>query len=298
MPRTHQRDYFYKYMSVGTAIAVLENSSLRWREPSQFNDPFDHQICYIFPNTKEELASALAAEIEELVYKREAVFKEKTSISSMVKMLRARRDNIPKKEFLETLMKNSKKSEENLQKYQNNINSLINTVLNRSRVLCVTESKDNVVMWSHYADEHKGVCIRLHCIDEIDNSLLIAKPVQYVDKYPVFPSVKEHVHHLTGEEPLDISQLTYKIPFFKHKHWAYEREWRVHVPHEDASNKQGYDDWREKPRVFGALYFGCRISSLDASNLMQIVESQYPHMEVYKSKPSSIKFQLEFERLK
>lgn len=285
-------------MPVNTALAVLENSSLRWREPSQFNDPFDHQVKYIFPHTKDELAAALAKEIEEMVYDREAIFKEETSVTLMVAMLRAGIERIPKTEVLQTLEEGARESAEGLQEYQDNINALIHNVMNNSRVLCVAEDNDNVVMWSHYADEHRGVCIRLQCIDELDNTLLLAKPVQYVEKFPVFPETEEHVKHLTGEEPLSISKLIYDIPYYKHKHWGYEKEWRVHVPNEEPSNINGYNDWDENIRIFGALYFGCRINPNDAANILHVVENKYPHMQVFQSKPSTKQFMLEFERVR
>ena len=298
MSRNHQRDYFYKYMSASTALSVLENSSLRWREPSQFNDPFDHQVKYIFPHTQDELATALAKEIEELVYDREPIFKEKTSVSLMVTMLREGIERIPKEELLQALDEGARESAKGLQEYQDNINALIHNVMNNSRVLCVTEHNDNVVMWSHYADEHRGVCIRLQCIDELDNTLLLAKPIQYVDDFPVFPETQEHVKHLTGEEPLSISKLIYDIPYYKHKHWRYEDEWRVHIPHEEPSNINGYNDWSENIRIFGALYLGCRIEPNDTTALLKVVESKYPHMQVFQAKPSTKGFILEFERVR
>lgn len=296
--RRHQKEFFYKYMPVGTAKAVLENSSLRWREPNQFNDPFDHQISYIFPYTKDELAEELVKEIEELVYEREASFKEETSLSLMVQILRKSKDKIPKQEVLETLEKGVHETSDNLQAYQDKLNTFINQELNKSRVLCVTEDNDNVVMWSHYADEHRGVCIRLHCIDELDNTLLLAKPINYESTFPIFPSVQEHVKYLTGESPFEMSDLVYKIPYYKHEHWSYENEWRVHVPHNEPLNTDGFNDWAENKRVFGAIYFGCRIDLSEASDLLRLVESTYPNMEVYQSKPSTKEFKLEFERVR
>jgi hypothetical protein len=40
----HDRDHFYKYMSISTAKAVLGNRSLKWSPASDFNDPFDMQF--------------------------------------------------------------------------------------------------------------------------------------------------------------------------------------------------------------------------------------------------------------
>jgi hypothetical protein len=285
-------------MPADTAMAVLNNSSLRWKEPAQFNDPFDHQVSYIFPYTEEEMAEELSKEIEGLVFERDATFEEETSVSAIVRMLKDARDTIPKEDMLKTLKEGAAESAQNLKEYQDNINGLLNTVLNNSRVLCVTESNDNVVMWSHYSDEHRGCCLKLHCIDELDNTLLLAKPVQYVTNFPVFPALSENIKQMTGEKLLDMSKLFYDVPYFKHEHWGYENEWRVHVPHKEPSNTNGYNDWREDVRIFGALYLGCRICPKEAAKLMHLVESKYPHMEVYQSRPSIDKFKLEFDRVR
>lgn len=286
-------------MPCDTARAVLENCSLRWREPKQFNDPFDHQIAFTFPYTQEQFSAAIADEVERLVYAIDApVFVEETRMSMMVRMLRESRDIIPKEEVIRTLKQGAEESGRSFQQYQDNINSLISNDLNQSRVLCVTETNDNVVMWSHYADSHSGVCIRLQCIDEIDNALLLAKPVDYTDSFPVFPSLQEHIKHLTGELPISFTELLYKIPYVKHEHWGYENEWRVHVDHEEPENINGFNDWRENHRVFGAIYFGCRINQEDAADLMRIIDVKYPRVEVYAAKSSDKKFEIEFERIR
>ncbi len=298
MSRSHERDCFYKYMPCDTAVAVLNGCSLRWREPKQFNDPFDHQMSFNFPYTQDQFASAVIGEIEQIVYSdREPIFVERTGLATMALMLRANKSVIPKEEVLRTLVDGVEESKVGFQRYQDNLNSLITYDLNCSRVLCVTEKSDNVVMWSHYAASHTGVCVKLRCIDEVGNALLAAKPVRYESSFPLFPTLHEHVKHLTGEAPINFSKLLYQVPYIKHQHWSYEEEWRVHVPHVEPGNEAGFNDWSEAPEVFGAIYFGCRISPENASSLLGLVKAEYPHMEVYRASPSKKAFQIEFERI-
>lgn len=286
-------------MPCETAKAVLETSSLRWKAPKQFNDPFDHQVSFIFSYTQEQFSNALFAEIERLIYERdEPNFLEETGLSIMTRMLRKARDKIPRERIIETLKEGVEESAQRFQQYQDNINALIANDLNRSRVLCVSERNDNIVMWSHYANSHTGVCIRLQCIDEVDNALLLAKPIKYTDSFPIFPSLDQHIKHLTGERPIDFFDLLYQVPFVKHEHWSYENEWRVHVPHDEPENLTGFNDWKENPSVFGAIYFGCRINQSSAAELMRIIDRKFPQMEVYSAKPSVRKFEVEFTRLK
>ena len=58
-------------------------------------------------------------------------------------------------------------------------------------------------MWSHYADQHRGVVFQLGCIDEIDNSLFAAQKVTYTNTSPAFASALEYAKHLTGEAVFD-----------------------------------------------------------------------------------------------
>lgn len=297
MARAHDRDYFYKLMSAATAKAVLKCSSLRWREPRQFNDPFDHQVSFIFPYTKQEFTEAFFHAVERLVYGEEPRFVEDTAIAKMILMLRKIRDRAPKEEILAGLTNGLAETEKQIDQYRANMNSLITVDLNKSRVLCVTEQNDNVVMWSHYADSHKGICLRLQCIPEIDNTLLAARKVEYTTEFPLFPTLDQHIRYYTGEAPIDFAKLLYEIPFMKHQDWSYEREWRVHVPYSVDAEGNGYDDWKENPRVFGAMYLGCRVEPADAVELVGMAKLKYPHMEIYQAKASAKGFLLEFEKV-
>ena len=297
MARLHDRDYFYKLMAADTAKAVLKCSCLRWREPRQFNDPFDHQVSFVFPYTKQEFSEALFKAVERLVYEEEPKFVEETLLAKMILMLRGIRDRAPREKIQATLASGLAETEKQIDQYRANMNSLITVDLNQSRVLCVTEQNDNVVMWSHYADSHKGVCLRLQCIPEIDNTLLAARKVEYTTEFPLFPTLDEHVRYYIGEAPIDFAKLLYKIPFMKHQNWSYEREWRVHVPHLADATGKGYNDWKENPRVFGAMYLGCRIEPVDAVELVGVAKLKYPHMEIYQAKASTNKFALEFKKV-
>ena len=77
----------------------------------------------------------------------------------------------------------------------------------RFGVLCFSRHWHNPVLWSHYADRHRGVCLGF----DIDSRS--AKPVAYQSERPrlrIPPST------------LDANQLLYT----KFLDWQYEEEWR------------------------------------------------------------------------
>jgi hypothetical protein len=57
--RKHDRDHFYKYMSLETAMKVVASHSFRWSSPLHFNDPFDHQAGFIFPFASKQFSAAI-----------------------------------------------------------------------------------------------------------------------------------------------------------------------------------------------------------------------------------------------
>ena len=101
-----------------------------------------------------------------------------------------------------------------------------------SRVFCVTEEHDNLLMWAHYAKDHKGVVIKFECLRELDTALCIARKVDYVETPPVIATLDEYIPYITGQDKNKINHdlLIYKLFQSKSTQWKYEKEWRVFKP--------------------------------------------------------------------
>lgn len=295
--RAHDRSHFYKYMTSETAIKVISSQSLRWSSPLKFNDPFDHQIGFSFPFTGEEIGEALLKEMELIIFGGKVSFKEPTQISAIAMRLSAEKENLPKDNIIKDFAGVVEEIAGNMDDLVDNLHAAVQKHMTHSRVLCVTEKNDNVVMWSHYADEHRGVVLELRCIDEIDNTLLAACKVKYSRQFPSFPSLDSFVKHLTGEEPLDLPKLSWEIAFTKHEDWSYEKEWRVHIPLLREPPGNGYSLYNEDPRVFGKVYLGCRIPDSDAARVTATAKEYIPHAKVLKGKRSRTAFALIFEEV-
>lgn len=72
--------------------------------------------------------------------------------------------------------------EESISQLKKQIRSLIQ----RCGVLCLSSLKDNIVMWSHYADHHKGIVLGFKPCFEKDSVLTLLKPVVYSSIRPIF----------------------------------------------------------------------------------------------------------------
>ena len=84
-------------------------------------------------------------------------------------------------------------------------------------VLALGEAPDVVLMWSHYADEHKGLCLGFTRTDSNElGEYGKCFPVLYSEELPSF-----RPEQLTDPQHVG-KALTTKADF-----WSYEREWRM-----------------------------------------------------------------------
>jgi len=108
----------------------------------------------------------------------------------------------------------------NLKNYKTSYSKLYSKKLNvRFTVFCVVgkESINNTLLWSHYADSHKGICIEFTPNYESSKSpFKNLEKVIYYDKIP----------KLRYESEGDLREFVIKVINAKAKCWEYENEWR------------------------------------------------------------------------
>lgn len=114
-------------------------------------------------------------------------------------------------------------------------------------VLSFSEKYSDILMWGHYADSHKGICIGF---DYYKLSFTFKGPVppeqvKYPNdnKYPKWNPFFDDV----------ISQID-KIYFTKARHWHYEKEWRVILPEHGRSLQ------KINPNALVSVHLGCQIA--------------------------------------
>lgn len=300
MPRTHNREHFFKYATADSAEKILESGKLLWRAPNLFNDPFDHQVTYRFSFTAAEAAQKIYELQEKVVFgDDEPVMVQQKQLGMFSLALRNKRlQGAAKEDALRAFRKGADETLSRFEKYQNDLNNTFVESLSHSRVLCVSESHENVVMWSHYSDQHRGVAIRLNCVDAVDDNLLIARPVTYTETFPDFLSVDDWVAEQFGLTINDYPSMALNLAHIKHRDWRYEREWRVHVPlFAPEPIGDGTSLYVKDPSVFGALYLGCRMPPETQERLFEIARRRYSQMEIFLASQSKSSFSLVFERI-
>lgn len=154
------------------------------------------------------------------------------------------------------------------------------------------EALENLLMWSHYADEHRGYCVKYklskHFIKQDENDIfehMFLKPIIY----------------RKNEEKVDISGMTSintDLAFAtKHESWKYEKEVRL-IVYNPNKEESFYGIPLDKDSCIEAIYFGCKCSPDTKNTIMKLfsqVETSPKFYEMYSD--SNIVYQLKWKML-
>lgn len=101
----------------------------------------------------------------------------------------------------------------------------INNILNNIGILSLSGNKDNLVMWAHYANSHKGIVLEFERNHWFFNDLRLPKYAEVLNRL-------EKVTYISRENRKSINSNEYfsKETFLtKSKDWEYEDEYRMSV---------------------------------------------------------------------
>lgn len=111
-------------------------------------------------------------------------------------------------------------------------------MLNERGACCFSACNDNILMWSHYADCHKGFCLGFKTDSEPFSG---ARRVEYQSDVPAVNPVSLILD--------DIEDAFWAMIVTKSRCWRYEEEWRLF--HMEADKAYGYD-----VGILESVYFG------------------------------------------
>jgi Protein of unknown function (DUF2971) len=159
----------------------------------------------------------------------------------------------------------------------------------RIGILSLTKTKTPILLWSHYANSHKGFAVGFDSKMLIENILYSFNfihidarytDVDYSTDYPIIiPSKTNDIE--TKLKPLST----------KSKEWSYEQEYRIIL----------FDGPRErlklKPNVFSEIILGCNIEQKDKNEIVTITRTNFPNVRLFQAKKYSEKYSLIFEEI-
>lgn len=142
-------------------------------------------------------------------------------------------------------------------------------------IFCVTSKKDNLLMWGHYADSHRGFCIGY------DKFLLFEHCGRFIGKVKynkAFPTIDMDDYNWK-----DISNLFTT----KFTDWKYEDEYRLlnmNGPRKVVTLP---------PQAILEVIIGFKMDDKDKNRIVRLVKRKYPSAKLFESHPNMDKFKMD-----
>lgn len=142
--------------------------------------------------------------------------------------------------------------------------------INDIEICCFSKNGLQMQMWSHYAEEHKGICLEFNEELLLDRRCCDARDVIYQKEQVVNDSMP---FTLRNE---DIIRFTYT----KHSSWAYEQEIRYfHKPDPNYSN----GNYPFNKKALKSIYFGSKCTKDNIERYMALCKSNgFDDVKFYK----------------
>jgi hypothetical protein len=258
----------YKYTSSDAGKLIIENNSLRFSQIEVLNDPFELQPSFD-------------------LYKK--------SIKGFVRNgFESRAVDFNSMTFIEQESWIQKVAKPSIDALTENLKEFL--------VLSLTKKRENLLMWSHYANSHRGLVIGFDYDNPFFNGIKpnvsIAYEVKYSKKRPAFFDYNRiRVRDAPKEEIINLL-LT------KSLWWEYEEEIRMFAHPSAATNvkknENGLDIYLfDFPKeCLKQIIFGSLMKSDEKREIAEITNSLYPNIELLEAIPSETEFALRFKPYK
>lgn len=152
------------------------------------------------------------------------------------------------------------------------------------RVCCLTEKNDSIIMWSHYANCHNGICVEYEIDSEYFKNMI--HPVIYSEKLFDATNIFEKAQTESFNNLFAIVAAMYKSI-----EWLYEKEWRIILPMGENSDIGNIP----APKI-KSITLGSKISNENENKIIEIANTS--GIECYKMKISNYQFKLIPEKIK
>lgn len=247
----------YKYLKIDSEFPTIDKLlTFKLSSPSQMNDPFEFLIGKIENITKEQAE-----------YLRKKGYRLKKTVQGINQYFDDEHDSILKKQY--------------------------ECLNNHIRITCFSTDNSNILMWSHYTNNHKGFVIE-YDIEKImqrfsyEKRPICLSPVQYSSDMP-------SIRNLIVLDELERGKEMYKVICTKANNWNYENEWRIVIS--DFSRKLKEKENIEltiMPEEIKSIYFGVRCPQEDINRIRSIAEKLGIKCSFFKASINKEHYKLDF----
>lgn len=268
----------YKYRPDNDfTIKLLEENELYFSFPIGFNDPFDSRMTIDYSGTEKQWIN----------YLNKVGFKDSQF-------------------FLAFNMIKDNNYVFDINKYCPDL-QIENTLCQNWVVCCFSETKKSILMWSHYSNQHKGICIgfKKYICSPSDLTGLLLEDDNKQDLQNNF-TIPSNIHFLKNVEYKKEKPKSFNfvggdhnriLEFFYHKYedWRYEKESRISILYKDYKKH----NYKFKKDILSSINFGVDISSDYKKKVIELVSHKYNKngidVKFFQAKKSDDEFGLEFK---
>ena len=229
---------FYSNDGNNRDLQNLSDNKMWLSVPKHFNDPFDCQI-----NPRSVVALGILSDAD----------------------IKQRYDNsIEDRKSIENVITEQSKK----------LSGFMDSLRQKISVACFSEINDSILMWGHYANGHRGICIEYNLFDFIEKLDFSPLPVVY----------SEYMAPYEGEISSNNTFAYYfKSLYRKATEWSYEKEWRI-IREDDVCG----ENWKGNGALLksvkpAGLYLGCQANDKlqnDVKSLSQEIDCPLMQMRI------------------
>lgn len=229
---------------------ILTDSIIHFANPSTFNDPFDCRVHFQSSISKDEL-------------------KQK-----YIDLIQIRMPDLNRKERRTKAKDDIKAMKPD--KFLSQVTDGLQNSINDIGVLSLSANDCNILLWSHYAAGHTGLCLKFIATNHTP-FFGYALPINYTSTYPEINILS------SSDKQVNAFLLT------KAKEWAYEEEWRI-IDHDSGAGNMVFPS-----ELLVGVILGAQMSSDDKQAIAEWVSASKSPIEMFQAYTSRETFSLEIK---
>ncbi|MEN6317608.1 MAG: DUF2971 domain-containing protein [Syntrophaceae bacterium] len=245
--------FLYKYYKLNdrNSERIFTENEIYFASPDQFNDPFDCRVQASFDATDGEWEEYLGV---------------------MMKNKHPELDYEVRSAFVRQLINSGWREDPGTKQ---KIVSDVQEAVNKIGVLCLSEVRDDILMWSHYADSHRGFCLQFNIKTTFYPFGELLFKVEYSSSYPQITVLRDHENQ------------TRKVLLTKSDIWKHEKEWRIL----DPDNGPGIRIYPAE--MLTGVIFGCEMPHESRQLIRKWAKGRTPILKFYQAIKKEAEFGLE-----
>jgi hypothetical protein len=244
------RLYKYRRMASLGNERIFTRNEIYFSSARDFNDPFDCRPC-------------LKADLTDKQIRRYSSYLVNKKLADQ-----SRVDRRKKELEIRKLMKHQREREQ-----------LYFQQMYGYGLYCLSEDFDNIWMWSHYADNHRGFCLEFSSSEPQSSPFPVSWPITYQGDRPI-------VDTTVTADNIDTDLIVRRGLLTKSLDWAYEREWR-------ALKERGTGPMVLPEGLLSAVILGARMKPEDREQLLSWARQHPTPLEIREARVSREHFCLD-----